>query len=130
MKKEDSKMVEEIMDSEMMGYAYLYPIDGGNRQEALISTTPENLANYIGSHMYDAEKIIVTDMCDRLILDTFGCFINTCPDQKLCQDIIRHLAPIQMGEKETGRVLEIGRNTAEEFFAAEDQAVTMAELGM
>lgn len=130
MKKEDSKMVEKIMDSEMMGYAYLYPIDGGSRQEALISTTPKNLANYIGRHMYDAEKIVVTDMCDRLILDTFGCFINTCPDQKLCQNITRHLAPIQMGEKEAGRVLEIDRNIAEEYFAAEDQAVTMAELGM
>lgn len=76
------------------------------------------------------EKIVVTDMYDRLIPDTFGCFINTCPDQKLCQDIIRHLAPIQMEKKEAGKVLEIDRNTAEEYFAAEDQAVTMAELGM
>lgn len=129
-KKEDSRMMEKIMDSGMMGYGYLYPIDGGNRQETLISTTPENLANYIGSHMYDAEKIVVTDICDRLILDTFGCFINTCPDQKLCQNIIKHLAPIQMGEKEADKVLEIDRDTADEYFAAEDQAVTMAELGM
>lgn len=38
-----------------------------------------------------------TDMVDRLILDTYGGFINTCPDQKLCAEIIPYLAPIQMG---------------------------------
>lgn len=130
MRKEDSDMIEKIFDSERVGCAYLYPRDGGARQDSMISTTPENIANYIGSHMYDAQKIIITDMCDRLVLNTCGCFIDSCPDQKLCRDIIPFLAPIQMGEKEAGEVLEVSMDVANEYFAAEDEAVTMAEMGM
>ena len=100
MAEKEKSMVEKILDTERAGYAYFYPRGGGNRQEFFISTTPENMANFLGSHFYDAEKMIITDMVDRLILDTYGGFINTCPDQKLCSEIIPYLAPIQMGEKE------------------------------
>lgn len=123
-------MMDRIMDSERMGYAYLYPSGGGERQEYILSTTPENMANFIGSHFCDAEKIVVTDILDRLIVDTCGGFLNTCPDQNLCHEIISFLAPIQMGEKEAGELLVIGRQQAEEYFAAEDAAATMAEYGM
>ena len=57
MRKEDMEMIARIFDSERVGYAYLYPRDGGARQESMISTTPENIANYIGSHMFEAEKL-------------------------------------------------------------------------
>ncbi|WP_268890689.1 hypothetical protein [Clostridium porci] len=40
------------------------------------------------------------------------------------------LAPIQMGEKEAGEVLAVTREEADAYFAAEDQAVTMAECQM
>lgn len=123
-------MMNRIMDSERMGYAYLHPSGGGERQEYILSTTPENMANFIGSHFCDAEKIVVTDILDRLIVDTCGGFLNTCPDQDLCHEIISFLAPIQMGEKEAGELLVIGRQQAEEYFAAEDAAATMAEYGM
>lgn len=62
MRKEDSDMIAKIYDSERVGYGYLYPVDGGARQDSMISTTPENIANYIGSHMHDAQKIVITDM--------------------------------------------------------------------
>lgn len=125
--EKEKSMVEKILDTERAGYAYFYPSDGGNRQEFFISTTPENMANFLGSHFYDAEKMIITDMVDRLILDTYGDFINTCPDQKLCAEIIPYLAPIQMGEKEAGEILMVTREESDMYFAAEDQAVTMAE---
>ena len=107
MAEKEKSMVEKILDTERAGYAYFYPRGGGNRQEFFISTTPENMANFLGSHFYDAEKMIITDMVDRLILDTYGGFINTCPDQKLCSEIIPYLAPIQMGEKEAGEILMV-----------------------
>lgn len=110
--------------------AFLYPSGSGARKEYMISTTPENLANFLGSHFMDAEKMIVTDMCDRLILDTFGGFINNCPDQKLCGEIVAKLAPIQMGEAEAGEVIMVDRDVADAFFAAEDEAVTMAECAI
>lgn len=130
MAEKEKSMVEKILDTERAGYAYFYPSDGGNRQEFFISTTPENIANFLGSHFYDAEKMIITDMVDRLILDTYGGFINTCPDQKLCAEIIPYLAPIQMGEKEAGEILMVTREESDMYFAAEDQAVTMAECQM
>ncbi len=128
--EKEKSMVEKILDSERVGYAYVYPSDGGNRQEFFISTTPENMTNFLGSHFHDAEKMVITDMCDRLILDTYGGFINTCPDQKLCAEIIPYLAPIQMGEKEAGEILMVTREESDMYFAAEDQAVTMAECQM
>jgi len=127
MAEKEKSMVEKILDTERAGYAYFYPSDGGNRQEFFISTTPENMANFLGSHFYDAEKMVITDMVNRLILDTYGGFINTCPDQKLCAEIIPYLAPIQMGEKEAGEILMVTREESDMYFAAEDQAVTMAE---
>lgn len=56
MKKEDTEMMLKIFETERAGYAYLYPNGGGERKEDYISTTAENIANYIGSHMFEAEK--------------------------------------------------------------------------
>ena len=123
-------MMEKIQDSGRVGYAYFYPSDGGQRQEFYISTTPENLANSLGSHYLDAEKMIITDIVDRLILNTIGGFINNCPNQRLCREIIPYLAPIQMGSKEAGEILMVTRDEADAYFHAEDQAVTMAEYQM
>lgn len=130
MNAEIADMMSRIFDTERVGYAYVYPNNGGERKEDFISTTAENIANYIGSHMFDAQKIIITDICDRLILDTCGYFIDTCPDQKFCLEIYPFLIPIQMGEKEAGEVLGMSREQADWYFAEVDEAVTMAELEM
>ncbi|MBR1853831.1 MAG: hypothetical protein IJ794_11945 [Lachnospiraceae bacterium] len=126
----DRMMMDRILESENVGYAYLYPSGGGDRKNYFLSTTPENLANFLGSHQYDVVKMVITDICDRLILDTIGGFIDHCPDQGLCQAIIPYLAPIQMGEREAGEILAVRRAEAEAYFAAEDEAVTMAECRM
>lgn len=123
-------MVNRIMDTERMGYAYVYPSDGSAREEYLIATTPENMANFVGSRFLSAQKIIITNIVDRLILDTCGGFIDTCPDQKLCMEINSQLVPIQMGEKAAGEILQLDRRQADAYFAAEDRAATMAEYGM
>lgn len=130
MKKETIEMMDRIMDSERMGYAYLYPNDGSERKEYLISTTLQNMANFIGSHPYDAEKMIITDMCDRLLLDTAGGFLDNCPNQDLCRELIPLLAPIQMGEKEAGDLLILDRIEADAYFNAEEEVVMQAELSM
>lgn len=130
MVKKAKNMMERILDSGRVGYAYFYPSDGGRRQEFYLSTTPENLANFLGSHYLDAERMVVTDIVDRLILDTVGGYIDKCPDQKLCREIIPYLAPIQMGEKNAGEILMVTRDEADAYFRAEDQEVTMAEYQM
>ena len=45
-------------------------------------------------------------------------------------EINSHLAPIQMGEKEAGEILQLDRDQADAYFAAEDRAAAMAEYGM
>ncbi|MCD8363574.1 MAG: hypothetical protein LUC98_11580 [Lachnospiraceae bacterium] len=130
MSQDIDSMMGRILDTEQVGYAYFYPLDGSAREEYFLSTSPENLANFLGSHFEDAQKVIVTDMLDRLILDTFGGFINRCPDTALCQDIIRHLAPIQMGEREAGEILVLDRYDADHFFEDEEAEVMMAEFEM
>ena len=130
MNPKEKQMLERIMAAQVIGYAYLYPADGGQRKEYLISTTPENLANFVGSHFMDVQQMTVTDMLDRLILDATGGFLNRCPDQSLCREILKFLAPIQMGETEPGEILAIDRDAADEYLREEDQAVTMAELSM
>lgn len=130
MDRKTIEMMGKIMDTERMGYAYVYPSDGKARKEYLIATTPENMANFVGSHFLDVQKMVITDFVDRLILDTCGGFIDTCPDQKLCMEINSHLAPIQMGEKEAGEILQLDRDQADAYFAAEDRAAAMAEYGM
>ena len=96
----------------------------------MLALTPENLANFIGARGYDAKKIVITDVLDRLIVNTCMGMLDVCPDQKLCGRIIEYLAPIQLGEKEAGEILAVERNAADEYFAMEDEAVTMAECQM
>jgi len=128
--KKEKSMIDRIQDSGRVGYAYFYPRDGGQRQEFYISTTPENLAKFLGIHYLDAERMVVTDIADRLILDTIGGYIDKCPDQGLCREIIPYLAPIQRGEKNAGEILMVTRDEADAYFQAEDEEVTMAEEQM
>ena len=116
MRAEEKNMVERIMDTETMGYAYEYPYGGGARKEYMLALTPENLANFIGARGYDAKKIVITDVLDRLIVNTCMGMLDVCPDQKLCGRIIEYLA--------------VERNVADEYFAMEDEEVTMAECQM
>lgn len=132
MNMEDIKAVEELYEHTdgFLGYAYLYARDGSPRQEYVFEMTPEHLANFIGAHPFDAEKMVFTDMLDRLILDTSGGFIMTCPNQQLCQQIIPILAPIQMGEAEAKEIPMVTREQFEAYSSYEDKMVTRAEYGM
>lgn len=130
MKQEDIEKVEQAIDGFYVGYAYLYPNDGGERQEYVFDMVPENIANFLGSHQSDAEKIILTDMLDRLILDTAGGFINNCPNQELCKNIIPLLTSIQMGEKEAVEFPMVTRELYDQYTAMEEQAVMEAEIRM
>jgi len=96
-----------------------------------ISRPRQKISQIISAgHIFEAEKIVITDMCDRLILDTCGYFINSCPNQEFCKEIHPFLIPIQMGEKDAGEVLSVSRDVSEQYFREEDEAATMAEIGM
>lgn len=130
MTQEDRKMVQDILDTESMGYACVYPRDGRNRKEYMISLSAGNLADFIGTYGLEADKIVITDVLDRLVVNTQMWFLDTCPDQQLCRELLASLAPIQLGEREPGQPLAVSRESADEYFREEDQMVTMAELAM
>ena len=72
MKQEDIEQVEDLLYASegRLGYAYLYPNGGGAEKEFVFEMTPGNIAAFIGAHQMDAQKIILTDFIDLLILDT------------------------------------------------------------
>ena len=130
MDEKDQKIIEdEILGKAHAGYAYIYPLSGG-RQEYVFDMTPEHIANFLGAHQYDAEKIVLTDMLDRLILNTIGGFIDQCPDQDLCRRIVPLLASIQMGETEAKEIPMVTMGSFNEYCNYEDETAAMAEYGM
>lgn len=130
MNKKDMEQVEKVMDGFHVGYAYLYSNDGGERQEYVFDMTPENIANFIGNHQSDASKMILTDMLDRLILDTAGGFINNCPNQELCRQILPNLIVIQTGAVEASGFPIVTRELFDEYCNMEEEAVMEAEISM
>lgn len=130
MNEKDIEAVENAIDGFYVGYAYLYLSAGGAREEYVFDMTPENIASFIGSHQFDAEKIVLTDMVDRLILDTSGGFINNCPNQELCKQVVSHLAPIQMGDEEPKEFPCVTRELFDQYVVMEEEAVVRAEIAM
>lgn len=83
----------------------------------MVALTTENLANLIGGKGIDVQKIIVADVLDCLVVSTRLRILDTCPDQRPCDKIIRHLALTQVEEKAVGEILAVSREVAEEYFA-------------
>ena len=130
MKSEDEQMIQRIMDTDTMGYASVYDSGSGKREEYLVALTPENLASLIGGKGGEARQITMTDILDRLVADSSGGTLDSCPDLRLCRKINQFLAPIQRGEKEAGEILAVSREAADEYFAVEEEAATLAECRM
>lgn len=130
MTEKEKEAVEQVMEGYRVGYAYLYPMEGIERQEYVFDMTPENIANFIGSHLYDTQKIILTNMLDRLILNTAGGFIDSCPNQELCKQVVAALTPIQMGDSEAEEFPIVTREQYDRYCQMEEEAVMRAEISM
>lgn len=89
--KEDEKVNKEelsvLLSKELIiGYVYDY---NGERQRFYFENSPSNIANFIMLHQENASEMVLTDMPDRMVLNTFGEFINQCPGQESLQEIVR-----------------------------------------
>lgn len=93
-----NEALSELLGKENLVRGYVYPYEGC-RSEYLFEHSPSNIACFIMQHP-DAREIILTDVLDKKILNTIGYFIDRCPDQKLLPQIMEHLLPMQMGDKE------------------------------
>lgn len=79
------------------GVVYAYVYQNEKCDEYRFADTPKNIANFIGDHSA-ADRIVLTDVLDRLLLDTRGNIIDTCPDKELLNKVKHFLIPIQTGE--------------------------------
>ena len=122
--------VEKIMEDGNVGYAYLYLNNSVLGEGFVFSMTPENIANFLGSHFLEARKMILTDLADRLILDTYGGFVDHCQDKELLVKILDTLVPIQRGMEKAQEFPIITRDEYEKYGCWEDEQVTMAEMSM
>lgn len=95
----DIRTVESILKAGNLGYARLYRSSDCSPEVYIFSMSPENVASFLGSHQFDCFKMILTDLFDRLILDTIYGFIDHCPDRNHLQQILPHLIPIQQSEE-------------------------------
>lgn len=117
--------LKAFLDQENLGIAYVFPI-GNWRQELYLKMEPENIANFIKLHEFNAEKLILADMADRFILDTvYGGFIENCPDQEFLQEVLKYLVPLQLGEREPKEVAVITYDEALAFWDEEELAEEM-----
>lgn len=99
---------------------YVHGLDG-KRQEYYFEKSPSGIASFIMLKKKQADKMILTDTLDRLVLDTYGEFINHCPDQKLLQEITKELVPMQLGEKEPVSLPIVSVEEAQAFWSQESR---------
>lgn len=120
--------LKDFLEKDLIaGYVYSY---NGDRETFYFEKSPENIANFIMLHQENTDHIVLTDIMDRLILNTFGEFINRCPDQAYLQEVLKELVPLQMGEKEPIEILAASEDEYLTLLNEEDQRVTEAELRM
>ena len=109
-----------------LGYVY---INGYHDGKQPFEGTPENIANFI---MYNQDHYtIVTDRWDLFLVSSMpGGFLDRVRDMDLRDDILEHLLPMQMGDKEPVDVVkkfDLERKQEALDALAEEKALYMDE---
>lgn len=130
MTKEEIQMMNDIIDTECVGYAYAYLRNGAKRKEYFLSLKPEYLAGFIAEYGMHADRMMITDMVDREVVSTRLWFLERCANDAFRNDLTKYLEPIQMGDEKAGKVLVIDRKTADQYFALEAQQKSMMECSV
>lgn len=125
MKDKIGNLMNAVREGKEMCLAYVYPRGNKPVQEYIFESTPENMANFLGAYLCDAQEITLTDILDRLIVNACEGFIMQCPNQELCLKIIEHLAPIQMGETEAKDIGAVPRDALDEQYNSEARMAMM-----
>lgn len=122
------ELLDELLEKDLViGYVYGHT---GECQVFYFEKSPVNIASFIMKHWEGTDRIVLTNQIDKLLLNTFGQFINQCPDQAFLQKVLKELLPMQMGEKEPDDILVANEKEFQELLYKEDQKVTEAELRM
>lgn len=102
-----------------------------NVGHVMLPMTEKKIANFIAQNAFSADKIVMTDFCDRLICESItSSFLMNCPNQNMCREIIPYLIPIQMDEVQPEDFLVATREEMEAVWNAEEEMVMAAEIRM
>lgn len=124
----NNQPLSEFLEKELI-IGYVNGCDG-TRQTIYFEKSSANIANIIMLHQENTDHIIITDLADRFILDTFGEFINRCPDQTFLQEVLKELVPMQTGEKYPIEIEEASEKEYHKLLFEEDQRITEMEIRM
>ena len=124
----NNQPLEELLEKDLT-IAYVNGFDG-TQKIFYFEKSPTDIANFIMLHQENTEHITLTDLMDCLILNTFGEFINRCPDQILLQEVLKELVPMQEGEKEPSEIVCANEEQYQSLLLEEDWKITEAELRM
>lgn len=129
MEQADIEMINKIMNSEEIGYAYLYLRDKTGTKDFLISSTSENVACFIGTWIRQADKIVITDIADRPVMTIKGEEVEGL-NRKMIERVKENLK-VDCGEhRQMGILLAVSKKKSDQYFFQEEQAVTMMEIGI
>lgn len=84
----------------MSEFAMLYSGRHFDGYLAMDGKFEEKLANYIAA---EPGNKIVTDMMDRTLVSTRGCFLDEC-SRSIRGRLVRYLTPLQMGDENPKRL--------------------------
>ena len=129
MTRKEIQMVENVMDGWHVGYVYLYPVSGGKRREFVFDLLPENIASFIYRNRYEAAKIEVTDMLDRMILNIDAQGGEGNQNREMCERVARSLQAILDGS-ELVQFPIVTRELYDKYCALEEMAVMEATIAM
>lgn len=97
MTRREIRLVERVMEGWHVGYVYLYPMGGGKRKAFVFDLLPENIASFIYRNQYDASRIEVTDLRDRMLLNIDARGGSEVQNRDLCQRVVCSLQAILNG---------------------------------
>lgn len=129
MEKKSMDLIEKLFEHDNLGYAYVYPSDGTCRKGFLFAMTPKNIAGFIGQHQNGADKILMTDFCERPVLSASGFLLDHSLNPDLRELVMSELLPLQEGEAEPEDFLIADMDTVNAYLAWEDEMATLAECG-
>ncbi len=124
----NNQPLSEFLEKELI-IGYVNGCDG-TRKTIYFEKSSANIANFIMLHQENTDYIILTDLADRFILDTFGEFINRCQDQTFLQEVLKELVPMQTGEKNPIEIEEASEKEYHRLLLEEDQRITEMEIRM
>ena len=128
----DREKLNKIVDQGDLGYACVFKIGvNGMHTDYMFNIKGETIASVIAKFAYEADKIIITDICDQFVCESlYGGILSNCPDQELCCDIVKHLLSYQMGEQDSSGLLIATKEEMEELWNEEEIEVIRAEIRM